>query len=128
MPPSKKAKTAAGATPGGDLTKSDSSPHARPRVPILPLDIAWVKSVRVNPSAVNRAAAELPGRRTVKKEWQLAWLLRAVTNIDLTTLAGDDTPGNVERLCAKAKKPVRPDILEAIGCSELNLTTGAVCV
>ena len=64
----------------------------------------------------------------MKKEWQLAWLLRAVTNIDLTTLAGDDTPGNVERLCAKAKKPVRPDILEAIGCSELNLTTGAVCV
>src|SRR5437870_3150195 len=65
-------------------------------------------------------------RRTVKKEWQAAWLLRAITCIDLTTLAGDDTPGNVLRLCAKARKPVRSEILAALGCESLKV--GAVCV
>jgi deoxyribose-phosphate aldolase len=64
----------------------------------------------------------------VKKEWQMAWLLRAITCIDLTTLAGDDTPGNVRRLCDKAKHPVRQDILDALGAGQLGLTTGAVCV
>jgi deoxyribose-phosphate aldolase len=67
-------------------------------------------------------------RRTVKKEWQAAWLLRAITCIDLTTLAGDDTPGNVLRLCAKARQPVRRDILEALGAGSLDLKVGAVCV
>ncbi len=66
-------------------------------------------------------------RRTVKKEWQAAWLLRAITCIDLTTLAGDDTPGNVLRLCAKARQPVRQDLLEAIGWHR-PLHVGAVCV
>jgi len=77
---------------------------------------------------VNRSAAEIGTRRTVKKDWQAAWLLRAVTNIDLTTLAGDDTPGNVQRLCAKAKNPVRHDIMAGLGCADMPLTVGAVCV
>ena len=72
--------------------------------------------------------ASLPGRRSVKKEWQAAWLLKAVSCIDLTTLAGDDTPGNVARLCAKARNPVRADILDALGVRDLNITCGAVCV
>ncbi len=80
----------------------------------------------IKQSAVERRAATLPARRTVKKEWQAAWLLRAITCIDLTTLAGDDTPGNVLRLCAKARQPVRPDILAALGAR--NLQVGAVCV
>ena len=76
------------------------------RNPGLPLDLERVAAVQVNRSAVERRAATLPTRRTVKKEWQAAWLLRAITCIDLTTLAGDDTPGNVRRLCAKARQPV----------------------
>jgi deoxyribose-phosphate aldolase len=77
---------------------------------------------------VERRAATLVTRRTVKKEWQAAWLLRAVTCLDLTTLAGDDTPGNVLRLCAKARRPVRQDLLEALGVADLGITVGAVCV
>jgi deoxyribose-phosphate aldolase len=84
--------------------------------------------MRVNRSAVERRAATIPTRRTVKKEWQAAWLLRAVTLIDLTTLAGDDTPGNVRRLCAKARRPLRPDIEQALGVEDLAIRVGAVCV
>jgi deoxyribose-phosphate aldolase len=84
--------------------------------------------VRVNRSAVERRAATLPGRRTVKKQWQAAWLLRAITLMDLTTLSGDDTPGTVRRLCAKARQPVRPDLLEALGARDLPIHTAAVCV
>src|SRR4051795_4727193 len=86
-----------------------------PRNPGVPLDLEWVEDVRVNRSAVERRAATLRTRRTVKREWQAAWLLRAVTLIDLTTLQGDDTPGRVRRLCAKARRPVRIDLLEAMG-------------
>ena len=94
----------------------------------MPLDLARVAAVQVNRSAVERRAATIPTRRTVKKEWQAAWLLRAITCIDLTTLAGDDTPGNVRRLCAKARQPVRGDILERLGALSLGIHTGAVCV
>ncbi len=87
-----------------------------PRNPGMPLDLDWVMGAHINRSAVERRAATLPGRRTVKKEWQAAWLLRAVTCIDLTTLSGDDTPGRVRRLCAKARQPLRPDMLEGAGC------------
>src|SRR5580693_1096706 len=80
------------------------------RNPGTPLDLDFVRSIRVNRSAVERRAATIPTRRTVKKEWQAGWLLRAITLIDLTTLAGDDTPGNVRRLCAKARHPVRDEI------------------
>ncbi len=96
--------------------------------PGIPLDRAWVEAARVNRSAVERRAATLSTRRTVKKEWQAAWLLRAVTLIDLTTLAGDDTPGNVLRLCAKARRPVQAETLEALGVGSLPLRVGAVCV
>ena len=98
------------------------------RNPGTTLDLDVVRSLRVNRSAVERRAATIPTRRTVKKEWQAAWLLRAITLIDLTTLAGDDTAGNVRRLCAKAAHPVREDLLDALGASDLQLTTGAVCV
>src|SRR5262245_15943646 len=93
-----------------------------PRNPGMPLDLGWVNAVRVNRSAVERRAATLVTRRTVKKDWQAAWLLRAVTCIDLTTLAGDDTPGNVRRLCAKARQPIRQDILDALGVERLKIT------
>jgi len=93
-----------------------------------PLDLEAVLALRVNRSAVERRAATIPTRRTVKKEWQAAWLLRAITCIDLTTLQGDDTPGNVLRLCAKARRPVRPDLVDALGVGHLGIKVGAVCV
>jgi deoxyribose-phosphate aldolase len=94
----------------------------------IPLDLDWIDDVRVNKSAVNRRTSTLTARRTVKKQWQAAWLLRAITCMDLTTLNGDDTPGTVKRLCAKAKHPVREDLLEAVGAKELGIQVGAVCV
>ena len=98
------------------------------RNPGIPLDLDWVESIQVNRSAVERRASTLPGRRTVKKQWQAAWLLRAVTCMDLTTLGGDDTPGTVLRLCAKARQPVRQDLIQALGVESLGIRTGAVCV
>ena len=98
------------------------------RNPGTPLDLDWVMSAHINRSAVERRTATLPGRRSIKKEWQAAWLLRAITCIDLTTLAGDDTPGRVRRLCAKARYPVRPDMLAALGATDMQVTVGAVCV
>lgn len=98
------------------------------RNPGMPLDMGWVSKVCINRSAVERRAATMNTRRTVKKEWQAAWLLRAITCIDLTTLQGDDTPGNVLRLCAKARQPVRQEILDALGMENYSLKVGAVCV
>jgi deoxyribose-phosphate aldolase len=98
------------------------------RNPGTPLDLGPVRAARVNRSAVERRAATMGTRRTVKKDWQAAWLLRAITCIDLTTLAGDDTPGTVRRLCAKARRPVRQDVLEALGAAGLPITVAAVCV
>ncbi len=101
--------------------------HETPtRNPGLPLDLDWVEATRVNRSAAERRASTLLSRRTVKKEWQAAWLLKAVTLMDLTTLSGDDTKGTILRLCAKARQPVRQDLLGALGFD--GLTTGAVCV
>ena len=97
-----------------------------PRNPGMTFDPDWVASVQVNTSAVERRAATLPGRRSVKKEYQAAWLLRALSCIDLTTLSGDDTEGRVRRLCAKARNPVRPDILDALEMPPVQV--GAVCV
>jgi len=94
----------------------------------VPLDLSWVRRTRVNRSAVERRASTLVARRTVKKEWQAAWLLRAITCIDLTTLQGDDTPGNVTRLCAKGVHPLRDDMAEALGIQALNLHVAAICV
>lgn len=98
------------------------------RNPGMPLQLDWVMRAHVNRSAVERRVATLPARRSIKKDWQAAWLLRAVTCIDLTTLAGDDTPGRVRRLCAKAKQPLRPDMLAALGVEGQPITVGAVCV
>ena len=99
-----------------------------PRNNGTPLKPEWFEDVVVNRSASERRAATLPARRSIKKEYQAAWLIRAIQCIDLTTLAGDDTAGRVRRLCAKARRPVREDILEALGLADANITTGAVCV
>lgn len=98
------------------------------RNPGTALDLGWVNESRVNLSATERRAKTLTTRRSIKKDWQAAWLLRAITCIDLTTLAGDDTPGNVKRLCAKARNPLRTDLLEALGMEDAHLQVGAVCV
>ncbi|WP_235866733.1 deoxyribose-phosphate aldolase [Salibaculum griseiflavum] len=97
-----------------------------PRNAGMDLDLSWVRAVQANTSAIERRAATLPGRRSVKKNHQAAWLCKAISLIDLTTLSGDDTEGRVRRLCAKARQPVRADILDALGMQDL--TTGAVCV
>ena len=99
-----------------------------PRNPGQPLDLEVVRAIRVNRSAAERRAATIPTRRTVKKEWQAAWLLKAIALMDLTTLSGDDTAGNVRRLCAKARHPLRPDLARALGAESLGVTVGAVCV
>lgn len=99
-----------------------------PRNAGMPLDLDWVASVRVDRSAAERRAGTLTARRSVKADAQAGWLLKAITLIDLTTLAGDDTPGRVRRLCAKARRPVRSDLLAALGMADVPLTTGAVCV
>ena len=108
----------------------DSLPGTSPgrRNPGMPLDLEAVRAVRVNRSAADARAATLTRRRSVKREWQAGWLLRAVTMIDLTTLAGDDTPGRVQRLCGKARRPVRDDILAALEIPPVEVTAAAVCV
>ena len=124
--------------------QSETSPRgivgAAPPVPVtlngrtleanrgIPLNQDWVEKVRVNTSAVERRAATHVTRRTVKKENQAAWLLRAIACMDLTTLSGDDTVDRVKRLCAKARNPLQRHIVEGLGIEELNLTVGAVCV
>ncbi|WP_299501838.1 deoxyribose-phosphate aldolase [uncultured Roseobacter sp.] len=97
-----------------------------PRNPGMALDMDWVRSLQANTSAIERRAANLPARRSVKKQHQAAWLLRAVTCIDLTTLSGDDTEDRVARLCAKARQPVAQSLLDALEMGPI--TTGAVCV
>jgi deoxyribose-phosphate aldolase len=94
----------------------------------IPLNLDWVEEVRVNTSAVERRAATIPARRSVKKEWQAAWLLRAIACMDLTTLSGDDSAERVRRLCAKARRPLQDHLVKALGIEELRITTGAVCV
>ena len=102
--------------------------HNRPRNPGAPLSPDWFESVGVNTSAVERRAATLTTRRTVKKEYQAAWLVKALTCIDLTTLAGDDTSERVRRLCAKARRPLSADLLAALGLEDAPPTVAAVCV
>jgi deoxyribose-phosphate aldolase len=97
-----------------------------PRNDGIPLDLSWVKAVQANTSAIERRAATLPARRSVKKDFQAAWLCKAISLMDLTTLSGDDSEGRVRRLCAKARQPVRADLLKTLGME--GLTTGAICV
>src|SRR5579864_9522559 len=94
----------------------------------IPLDLNWVQEIRVNTSAVERRAQSQVARRTVKKEWQAAWLLRAITCMDLTTLSGDDTEERVRRLCAKARQPIQQDLVQKLGIEQLGVKVGAVCV
>ena len=102
--------------------------HNRPRNPGTPLDVEWFETVGVNTSAVERRAATLTTRRSVKKEYQAAWLIKAMTCIDLTTLAGDDTPERVRRLCAKAMRPLSEELLVGLGLADAPPSVGAVCV
>jgi deoxyribose-phosphate aldolase len=94
----------------------------------VPLNLDWIEELRVNTSAVERRAQTHVARRTVKKEWQAAWLLRAISCMDLTTLSGDDTEERVRRLCAKARQPVRQEFVEQLQIAELDLKVAAVCV
>jgi deoxyribose-phosphate aldolase len=94
----------------------------------MPLNTDWVDQVRVNTSAVERRAASHVTRRSVKKDNQAAWLLRAIACMDLTTLSGDDTPERVRRLCAKARNPLQGHVIEGLGIQDLHLHVGAVCV
>ena len=103
-------------------------PALHQRNPGCTFDLGWVEGAHVNRSAVERRVDTLKGRRTIKKDWQAAWLLRAIQCMDLTTLSGDDTPGNVRRLCAKARSPVRDDLMSALGVPPGALHTAAVCV
>ncbi len=112
----------------GTVGTRNTGSSARVRNPRTLLDLDWVMGAHVNRSAVERRVELLPKRRSIKKDWQAAWLARAVTCIDLTTLAGDNTPGRINRLCAKAKQPIRPDMLTQLGLDRQSITVGAVCV
>ncbi len=110
------------------VTKLHPLPDSPARNEGVAFDAGWIEDVRINLSASERRVQSLPGRRSVKKDAQAAWLLKAVTCIDLTTLSGDDTAARVRRLCAKAKHPVRADILQALGFADRKIQTGAICV
>ncbi len=110
------------------MEKSKSLGQGHARNTGIALDWDVIEKLSVNRSAVERRAGSIGGRRSVKKQWQTAWLLKAITTIDLTTLAGDDTVNRVKRLCAKAKQPVRQDVLKQLKAQDLEITTGAVCV
>jgi deoxyribose-phosphate aldolase len=92
----------------------------------MPLDLNLVSGLRINRAAADRRAASLAARRSVKKQYQVAWLLNAIRMMDLTTLAGDDTPDRVQRLCLKARRPLRADLVAALGVAPVQV--GAVCV
>jgi deoxyribose-phosphate aldolase len=117
-----------------DLLRASAAPLAtRGGHPLLsnqgmPLNLDWVEQVRVNTSAVERRAQTHIARRTVKKDWQAAWLLRAVTCMDLTTLSGDDTNERVLRLCAKARQPIQHELVKQLGIEDLKIQVAAVCV
>ena len=122
------------------VTSNNSASHTVRSIPVvlngrtleanrrIPLNLDWVEGVRVNTSAVERRAATQVARRTVKKETQAAWLLRAIACMDLTALSGDDSVERVRRLCAKARNPLQRHIVEGLGIADLHLTVGAVCV
>ena len=102
--------------------------NSEKRNPGISLDLDWVEAVRVNRSAVERRCSTLVKRRSIKKEWQAAWLLQAIRCMDLTTLSSDDTPGRVQRLCSKALRPLKQELLDDLGIRSLKITVGAVCV
>ena len=123
-----------------ELTTNHGAVHRAESVPVtlhgqeltpnhrIPLNLDWVEEIKVNTSAVERRAATIGTRRSVKKDWQAAWLLKAIACMDLTTLSGDDSAERVKRLCAKARRPLQDHLVKALGIEELNLTVGALCV
>jgi deoxyribose-phosphate aldolase len=52
-----------------------------------------------------RARADMLASRSVKADSKAAAIDLAISMIDLTTLEGQDTPGKVRALCAKARQP-----------------------
>ena len=94
----------------------------------MKLDLEWVNNVQVNLSAVERRTATLIKRRSVKKEYQAAWLLKAITLIDLTTLSGDDTYGKVDHLCEKAIRPLSFELQKLLEIPERSISVAALCV
>ena len=98
------------------------------RNPGIPIDLDCVDAVQVNRSAVERRCSSLTKRRSIKKAWQAAWLLKAIRCMDLTTLSSDDTPDRIRRLCSKALRPLKQELTNDLGITSLNLTVGAVCV
>jgi deoxyribose-phosphate aldolase len=117
---------AEGSDPHGPIATLSGQPLLSNRG--IPLNLDWIRQVRVNTSAVERRAQSHVLRRTVKKDWQIAWLLRAITCMDLTTLSGDDTDERVKRLCAKARHPLSQELTKRLGIGELNIQVAAVCV
>src|SRR5215470_14182231 len=123
----------ASASPSSAISPSDTAiaqyagRELQPNRGIL-LDLDQIDAVRVNTSAVERRAQTLMTQRTVKKEWQAAWLLRAVTCMDLTTLSGDDTDERVRRLCAKGRQPIQHEVAQKLGVESLNIKVAAICV
>src|SRR5271169_1576925 len=87
----------------------------------MPLDLSLIDSLHMNFSAIEQRTATLPGRRSVKKDWQAAWLLKAITCMDLTTLSGDDTDERVRRLCAKGRQPIQSELVKHLGVEDLNI-------
>lgn len=116
------------AEPSLRLATGNAKTNHVARNPGVPLDLDWVLSAQANLSAIERRAATISGRRSIKKAHQAAWMLKAITLIDLTTLSGDDTERRVKRLCDKAIRPVRADLLDALGAAQMNIQTGAICV
>ena len=115
-----------------EISVMNVQPHLLPNSLLrnagVPLEVSWFENIQVNTSASERRAATLTTRRTVKKEYQAAWLVKALQCIDLTTLAGDDTAGRVRRLCEKAKRPLREDLIEKLGLADAPPKVGAICV
>ncbi|MDH3902020.1 MAG: deoxyribose-phosphate aldolase [Xanthomonadales bacterium] len=107
---------------------TDATDHGLERNPGMAYKPELFNSLRINRSAVERRASTIARRRSIKKDHQTAWLLKVIACMDLTTLAGDDTPGKVKRLCRKARQPVRKDILKGLGLEDMDIHTGAVCV
>ena len=94
----------------------------------LALNLDWIDSVQMNRSAIERRCSTMTKRRSIKKDWQAAWLLKSLSCIDLTTLSSDDTPERVRRLCAKARQPLRPELVTSLGLKGLKPQVAAVCV
>jgi len=109
----------------GPIARAGANDNRNPGMPLRP---EMFLAHAVNRNAAERRTASLTARRSVKKAWQAAWLVNAISCIDLTTLSGDDTAERVRRLCAKARHPLAPHIVEGLGIADMDLTTGAVCV